>query len=393
MSRIFQRTMKKWFDLIVNSKDRLSAAADSDLTMANLTDRLASLYGNRTALLDARSLDNPRRFDSYSYARIYRRVGRFAAAFQQIGSVGRGDRVFIHTANKVETFLYALAVMRLGAAAVMIDGAREPGFVLDAANETGARTIIIDQNLYDRGEAVFEKQKPFEFWFFAGRKPRPPGFGRRLHREADKFDTAVEPAKIEIKDPVAIFLSPNAAGKPQADTLHSGALMTYTKLALFVDKPLISGHKLALNALSFFDRTGLALQLMPLFSGVPTIVARQTTAAGGLSAIEEEKISVVLGSPELFDELLELGIENRDLDSVRLWAAANGVTPLETVAALKAAGRFGEIGGKELSAMYCEVNGSVDPTRPRARISPPSLQIRGRPLFLGLLRPKRGEKG
>src|SRR5687768_5244319 len=100
-------------------------AAIDTLTLANLTDRLGTTYGARTAFVLEAPLVLPGvTGTTVSFAGLASLVRRTTAALVAQG-VSRGDRVVLCTRNRMELAVAEWAVVRAGAVGVPV-GARLP---------------------------------------------------------------------------------------------------------------------------------------------------------------------------------------------------------------------------------------------------------------------------
>jgi len=107
------------------SQETFTAFTDGidTLSLANLTDRLGTTYGDRTAFVLEAPLDLPGASGTtVSFAALASLVRRTTAALAGLG-VARGDRVVLCTRNRMELAVAEWAVVRAGAVAVPV-GAR-----------------------------------------------------------------------------------------------------------------------------------------------------------------------------------------------------------------------------------------------------------------------------
>ena len=136
---------------IVPPSDAFTAfvATLDTLSLANLIDRLGSLYGERTAFVLEAPLALPG-IDgtTVSFAALATLVRRATDALVRLG-VGRGDRVVLCTRNRMELAVAEWAVVRAGGVAVPV-GARLPAAeIARIVSDAGARLLVADRWVLD----------------------------------------------------------------------------------------------------------------------------------------------------------------------------------------------------------------------------------------------------
>src|SRR5439155_19612092 len=110
-------------------------------TYANFLDRLAGLYGDRTAFALDRPIDYPGFCgDVLSYTDVLRLVNRMAGALKRVG-VERSDRVAMITANRIEMAFCNFAAAKIGAIPVPMNFMLRPAEIEHVVQRSGAEVL------------------------------------------------------------------------------------------------------------------------------------------------------------------------------------------------------------------------------------------------------------
>ena len=121
-------------------------------TYANFLDRLAGLYGARTAFALDRSIDYPGfSGDVLSYDDVLRLVNRMAAALRAVG-VERGDRVAMITANRIEMAFCNFAAAKIGAIPVPMNFMLRPAEIEHIVQRSRHATHV--ERLHERSRVL-----------------------------------------------------------------------------------------------------------------------------------------------------------------------------------------------------------------------------------------------
>ena len=337
--------------------NRLRACFGETISTANLSDRIAAVYGDRTAVhldapLDYRAC--PAR--SLTYRELHNLVEKFSAVLAGNG-VRPGERVAIAISNQFDLFLLWLAVMRIGAVAVPINHLLAGVETVDILARCGARTLILDA-------AVHEKT-------FKSR--RPPTNVKRILVAGKAIDALTGSVTIDdallgpleippavqggASDVATILFTSGTTGEPQGVLLTSQGLVARMQLAFLYPA---SPHALVLVPLPLSHVMGLVAVLLPLLAGMPLYFLPEFSAARVLEILADKRCTMFVGVPAMYRMMLKAGLDRHDLSSVRVWVSAADRFPAEVIREFKSRGAFLRLGSRRTDALFVDAYGSVE---------------------------------
>lgn len=286
------------------------------MNLTDLPDRLASLYGERTAVrvLGPPLLAYPglRNATSVSYVQLADCVARIGGGLAVLG-VRRGDRVALMTLNRFEMFLVAFGVARLGAIPVPLHYQLRPAEV-DAILARLAATMLVTDRTVSAGmprSALSSEVK---------RVTIDDTDGESLLAMAAAAPP-VSPARVKITEPALIFFSSGTTGAPKGATLSHAAAVVGAKYhgRLFALRPRM-GRPLVLAAMPVAHVGGYAAMLTYLAVGWPILFCPYFIPSRLLGVMERWRVTAFTGTPSMYRLLLQAGAADRDLSSMRIWA-------------------------------------------------------------------------
>ncbi len=327
------------------------------LSMADLTETLADLYGDDVAL----HLETPLGYagahgDRLTYREMDELTRRFSAALAASG-VGAGERVAILTSNGIDVLLLSFAVMRLGAVAVPLNHLLQSDEVLHIVAESGASTLIVDRAVHAR---VFGGAWPLSIAprvVFAG--PAADAPVPEISLDAMVAGNPVEPARaVTGPDTVcAILYTSGTSGHPKGAIHTSGALLSRKRLAMLY--PLLARGPVVM-ALPLAHIMGLVAMLLTLIAGVPVYFLREFKPLSVLSAIERLRATMFVGVPAMYQLMATFGLDRFDLTSVRAWISASDVMPPELVTTFRRRSALAGHGRWRVPTVFVDAYGSVE---------------------------------
>ena len=121
-----------------------------EFSMANVLDRLAAVYGARTAII----LEEPLDYSFFhgadlSYSTLLEFTNRLGNALLKLG-IQRGDRVAIYTRNLVELPLASYAAMKIGAVAIPLNNLLKAGEVNFILEDAQVKLVLTDQKTFSQ---------------------------------------------------------------------------------------------------------------------------------------------------------------------------------------------------------------------------------------------------
>jgi acyl-CoA synthetase (AMP-forming)/AMP-acid ligase II len=308
-------------------------------TIANFTERLADVYGDRTAFV----LDRPLAMSVFSgavisYRDLHRLVCRAANALRALG-VRRGDRVALATLNRIELVFVELGAQRLGAIPVPLNFMLTVDEMRHLVERSGARVLCTDRTVFTGTLRSREALPTIERWVMVTSKPAPPGFVSLAELLAAASEDCPA-AELADEDPALIFFTAGTTGLPKGAVLTSGGLMVgvrrYTALGALRPTPR---RQLALAVMPLAHTSGHQQLLILLSLAVPCLVMGSFSPDRILDAIERHRVTQFAGIPTMFRMLLDAGATARDLSSIRLWGGGGDAFPAELIRQFRQLGR------------------------------------------------------
>ena len=331
--------------------DRASLAVDKSLTIGDVLARVATVHGDRPLAEEAHGA-------RYTYAEAADAVDCYAAGIAAVAHPG--DRVVIATGNTYAQLLLSLAACRAGAIAVPVNALMRPEEIEHVIADSGAAMVIHDVADVDAAAPL-----------------------------TDDEVTARRPAPSEV---AAIFYTSGTTGRPKgAELSHRALIGQFAALTLL---PTNLRRDEVVASLPIAHIMGFSVLLVAMVAGVPVFFLPRFNPVHVLDAIERRQSTIFVGVPAMYRLLLEAGAEDRDLRSIRVWAAGADVMPPDLARRFQ---RFGAlftlplVGRSFGDAAFVEGYGMVETGGAvAAKVAPPGLAI-GLPLvgdILGIPMPR-----
>jgi acyl-CoA synthetase (AMP-forming)/AMP-acid ligase II len=290
-------------------------------TYANFLDRLAGLYGERTAF----ALDTPIDYPGFSgtilsYRDVSRLVDRMAHALRRVG-VERGDRVAMITANRIEMAFCNFAAAKLGAIPVPMNFMLRAAEIDHVVQRSGAEVLICDplvfeQNIRDTGNVPSVKR-----WLMIGddAPPEPVEALSEYMRDVPDHIEPVEPASWD--ETALLFFTSGTTGMPKGATLSHEASVVFLRHhgRAYALRPRIA-PALSLLVMPVAHAGGYAAMVSQLAMGIPAFFISKFDPATIVDAFERYRPTMFSGTPAMYRILIDAGVLERDLTSMRTWA-------------------------------------------------------------------------
>lgn len=320
----------------LNQLQRLDVAVRRRLTLANLPERLAQIWGDRVLVRDAGDRANAVR--EITYTEAARMVERWSDAIA--AQISAGDRVVLAVSNSYDQLLLCFAVSRAGGLPVPVNAQMRPAEIDHVIDDSGAAFVI---------RSVLD-----------------------LDPEAPSCVAATpDPASV-----AALFYTSGTTGKPKGAALTHRALVGQVSSGSLWPAQLRRDEIVVAlpvaHIMGFVTLVGLAVAALPVY------FMGRFRASDVLDAIEQRRSTGFVGVPSMYRMLIEAGAAERDLGSIRVWMSGADVMPSELAREFK---RFGSathlpIVGDVGEATFVEGYGMVElGGGAAAKVSPPYLPL------------------
>jgi len=289
---------------------------------ANFIERLAGLYGRRTAFV----LDRPIEYPGFSgtvlsYRDVDRLVSRMAVALRRLG-VERGDRVGLITMNRVEMAFCNFAAGRIGAIPVPMNFMLRPNEIEHVMATSEAELLVCDPSVFASNVGDPSAVPSVKRWAVVGSTGEPPEPCvdlRRLMEDAPDHLPPVSPASLD--EVALLFFTSGTTGLPKGAVLTHEAAMVYARHhgRAFAARPRMP-RGLALMVMPVAHAGGYAALMTQLLVGTPAYFMSRFDPQAILKSIQTYRPTIFAGSPAMFRMLLDAGAERYDLTPIRVWA-------------------------------------------------------------------------
>lgn len=346
--------------------NRLRFILDRGLTVANLPDRAAAAHDDSPAF----HLDEPLPYDDALGRAVTPRAfvgfcNRLGRALTDGCGMRRHDRVAVMKANHADYYLLDQATIRAGGIAVPVNGAMAPDIAGAYLAATGVSVLITDSVRLRRLVEADALPAGLRHVLITDAQsaaaapkcvPRARSLGE-LMRQVE--DAPLEPADLAADDHALICHTSGTTGIPKGVLLTSGALVAGLKGQLKIE-PVFRGDRALMAAPfnHFINHSGL---MSALAARVPCWLEGGEDPGRLLDLIEHHRLSVVFGFPHVFRAMLEHGLDDYDLRSVRLWiAGADSSHEAHIRPFLKHGAALRLFGRRILSSAYVDTFGSSE---------------------------------
>ena len=337
--------------------DKFGLALKKDLTLSNFHHHLAELRGGQVVCTlhePLRYRDFTARDFSYEDAALF--VERVSSALHDLG-VSPGERVGIATSNNADLPLCIFAIARAGAIAVPMNYMLKAGEMRYILENCGARTFIVDREVFETNIGDRERLPGVSRWIMAGsREDCREGFLSldEAMCAADK-DHGV---RLDPDQPVAIFYTSGTTGFPKGAVMSSRNLLTAQKIAAALLP--VGPRSKGLFCLPAAHVMGFGCYIMGGCVGLRAYYMRHFSPRDVLEAMEREKANLFVGVPAMYAMMLAEGIDSYDLSSLRMLGSAADAMPEEYVNAFREKGSLFRLGPWRARAFFAEVYGMVE---------------------------------
>jgi long-chain acyl-CoA synthetase len=300
---------------------RLRLIHSRELTLASLLDELADLpdpappsYEPGFVDLDGKPRPEQRTADFYD------EVSGMSRFLVEEAGLRRGDRVAICKSNDIRSFRWLLATIRAGGIAVPLSPLL-PLAELQAIVARCEPSVMVTDAAVFEGTIGSREALPIPRWVQCASDAPLEGFLRLTSGWL-----GASPARIAPEDTVAVFHTSGTGGAAKGAMLSSEALLAGRKMGpLFA--PIVGRSAPALFALPWAHIMAVSTALYGLLAGIPAYFLPHWETQAAIDAIEQRRITAVVGVPAMFIKLVNSAPRPESLASVRLWVSASDHLP------------------------------------------------------------------
>jgi acyl-coenzyme A synthetase/AMP-(fatty) acid ligase len=298
-----------------------------ELNYANFVDRLAGLWGARTAFVLDRPISYPGfAGDVLSYRDVARIVSKMAFALRELG-VRRGDRVGLVAMNRVEMAFVNFAAAKLGAIPVPMNFMLRPNEIEYIVQKAGIELLVCDSAILGNVVKDTSAIPSVKRWAIVGAEAPSPGIvsiAALMEGAPDHLDP-VEPASLD--DTAMLFFTSGTTGFPKgAELSHYAVLIglrTHAKWSARFAPRVSKLQRLAMLVMPVAAAAGYQQMILYLGMGTPAYFMSRFDVGAIFDTVEEMKPSLFTGAPAMFRMLLAAGAAQRDWSSIRVFGGGS----------------------------------------------------------------------
>ncbi len=251
-------------------------------------------------------------------------VGAWSAWYAARG-VGPRDRVGVHIRDSADNLVHYLAISRLGAIAVLINGEMDPAIMLAHLRQTRPVGLQTDDVRLARMTAAGAAGDD-EFWVSSITGTVAPG------------DAPVPPPyRHSLDDPVLICHTSGTTGTPKPVIWTHGQMMVGIRahLTRFRDHP----ESLILSALPQSHGSAIGYAVLAMLSGVPLALMSERGGRAVAAAAGRHRATIVVGFAATLAELALREDGEADLGLVERWVSVGDASHQAHITRLVKRGR------------------------------------------------------
>lgn len=279
-------------------------------------ERGARFFPHRTALIFEEKV--------FSYAVLNELANRATNGLQSLG-IKCGDRVALFLPNIPEFIIAYLAILKLGAVVISVNSMLKRDEIRFILNDSEAVAAITTESLR---EQIPDRDLAFLKNILIAEGEADTDIS--LSAVIEKGSSDVKAVSMEPTAPAAIVYTSGTTGFPKGATLshgnvcsnmhsvkHSCKINSDDKLLLFLPLFHCFGQNFILNG--------------GLNAGATIILQRRFKPEDVLRAVHNHGVTMFFGVPTVFLRLLEMGVLQSDLSSVRYYFSAAAKMPVDLV--------------------------------------------------------------
>lgn len=309
--------------------DKFKVITNPRLTMANLWDETAKVYGDRVVADLEESLEYrclPK--DQLTYRENLFLINKMGNVLRDLG-VDRGDRVVIPMGNRVELLTLCYACFKIGAIAVPLNYMLKGPEIKYIAENCGAKTLITDSDVFDPNIQTKDALPTIDTWVMAGHRDACPKGFVSLDEALDAASAELEPIPLHKDETVAIFYTSGTTGYPKGAMMTGRNLLTTQRITAGVLP--VGPDDTGVSALPSAHLMGFAVSLISFLIGSSGYFMKYFHPKKVLQAIQDKEATIFVGVPAMYAIMLHANPEKYDLSSIKIWASGADAMPVEHI--------------------------------------------------------------
>jgi long-chain acyl-CoA synthetase len=247
--------------------------------------------------------------------------------------------------------------MKIGAVAVPLNFMLTAKEIAYIAGDSGAKLMITDRPVFELQVKEQSALPTIERWAVMEKAEGLPGDFIELK---PLIEVAPSTYPRQDKDPeelVGIFYTSGTTGFPKGAMMTSRSLLTAQRITAAVVPA--TANDIGVMALPLAHLFGFGLTLISLSGGLTGMFIRSFDPHRILKGIEDSKATIFVGVPAMYTMLLEAGLDDYDLSSVRIWGSSADAMPDEIAKEFRKRGRL-KIGPLEVQSLFLDAYGMVE---------------------------------
>jgi fatty-acyl-CoA synthase len=264
-----------------------------------------SQYSDKVAIID----DDLNQ--KWSYNELINEGNRLAAFLHEKGTT-RGDRVAIHSKNRIEHLTLLLACAKLGAILVPLNTRLTQREIKEILLKVNAQ-VIFHSYCLDNDSLVATHKVDFH------------ELGEYSTKEKYTW------SDVCLSEPLMMLFSSGTTGEPKGILLHGQMLKANQEATCEFWK--LQSDDVTLVSTPFFHTGGYNVLCLPLLAiGGTVILTKQFDAGRTIQLIEKYQVSVYFGVPSIFELIArEENFINCDLSSIRFLISGGAYCPISLI--------------------------------------------------------------
>lgn len=249
-----------------------------------------------------------------TYQELERKTNSLAHGFVRLG-IEPNDRVIVFMKNSLEMLMVYFAVIKAGATVVPLNVMLRKGEIEYIAKDTGSKTIIADNDLWEREASVLAKLPDVELVLI--NEPNQDSGLKNLQHAFSDDESGLE-INFDLDGIASIIYTSGTTGRPKGATQTHRSITSNVRG--YCTRNKVTSDDRFLCALPLFNNFALNVVMMSsMYLGATLVVVDRFEARKVLDTIQKHSCRIFAGTPTMFSYLLmEYNPEKDNLKSLEL---------------------------------------------------------------------------